>query len=275
MLAQKLGFLCLVSAVAAELPHHHPQHRAPPELLRRIAHSNPAILRGADGAAESTPGSRPFSAGLRVTPAALGADPTGREDSWPALDAALRHCLTQSAISPNGYFPGEDTTPKFGPIRDMGGCFIDLEGGECKCSCSLFVFCRSQKAALLRRPHLQAARAARDERQHAVRLRLARRRAELRRRLPLRHRRGGRVQVPARLVQPRHQLPVLVPRRREGRLRHADQQRHGRHDRPRRLLPELHSVRPADQRRARGDDGSLLARRDEFRLRPRAARHEA
>ena len=138
MLAQKqkmLGFLCLVcAAAAAELPHHHPQHRAPPELLRRIAHSNPAILRGADGAAESTPGSRPFSAGLRVTPAPFGADPTGREDSWPALDAALRHCLNQSAISPNGYFPGEDTTPKFGPIRDMGGCFIDLDGGEYRIS---------------------------------------------------------------------------------------------------------------------------------------------
>ena len=26
--------------------------------------------------------------------------------------------------------PGVDTTPSFGPIRDMGGCDIDLEGGE-------------------------------------------------------------------------------------------------------------------------------------------------
>ena len=40
----------------------------------------------------------------------------------------------QSAISPNGYFPGLDTTPKFGPIRDMGGCFIDLDGGEYRIS---------------------------------------------------------------------------------------------------------------------------------------------
>ena len=143
--------------------------------------------------------------GLRVTPSSFGGDPTGRKDSWPALNAALNHCLNQSALSPNGYFPGEDSTPSFGnnneeylmyimciecasgfftsfwvifsspvciqllatlnalphsmcpslpphffflttsyyysfpprnsilfqgPIRDMGGCDIDLEGGE-------------------------------------------------------------------------------------------------------------------------------------------------
>lgn len=52
--------------------------------------------------------------GLRVTPSSFGGDPTGRKDSWPALNAALNHCLNQSALSPNGYFPGEDSTPSFG-----------------------------------------------------------------------------------------------------------------------------------------------------------------
>jgi len=68
--------------------------------------------------------------GLRVTPSTFGGDPTGQKDSWAALNACLEHCLNQSALSPNGFFPGLDTTPQFGPIRDMGGCDIDLEGGE-------------------------------------------------------------------------------------------------------------------------------------------------
>ena len=67
----------------------------------------------------------------------MGADPTGRKDSWPALNAAIHVCLNQSAISPNGFFPGEDSTPQFGPIRDMGGCDIDLEGGEYRISKAL------------------------------------------------------------------------------------------------------------------------------------------
>ena len=116
-------------AFAYKLPNHHPIRKAPASLIARIAHSNPASLRHDDHPV------RPFAAnGLRITPASMGADPTGRKDSWPALNAAIHVCLNQSAISPNGFFPGEDSTPQFGPIRDMGGCDIDLEGGEYRIS---------------------------------------------------------------------------------------------------------------------------------------------
>ena len=128
MLASALSLLAL-----GELPHHHPQNHAPQELLNRIAHSNPASLRG-DAPAEQGPTRRPFKVGNRVTPAQFGGDPTGRVDSWAALDRAIGHCLNQSALSPNGYFPGEDSSPSFGPIRDMGGCFVDLDGGEYRIS---------------------------------------------------------------------------------------------------------------------------------------------
>lgn len=122
----------LLAATTGALPHHHPQHHAPSHLINRIASSNPAALRGGVGAVEDgwRRPARPFTAGLRVTPVSMGADPTGRTDSWSALNACIDHCLNQSKISPNGFFPGQDSTPSFGPIRDMGGCDIDLEGGE-------------------------------------------------------------------------------------------------------------------------------------------------
>eukprot|EP00729_Bicosta_minor_P021707 gene21707-35297_t len=147
-------FACTLGLVGASiLPPHHPQHHAPRELIERIAKSNPASLLGVGSSSSNEapttttfasaghhsglPTPRPFTAGLRVTPSSFGGDPTGRKDSWPALNAALNHCLNQSALSPNGYFPGEDSTPSFGPIRDMGGCDIDLEGGEYLISKSL------------------------------------------------------------------------------------------------------------------------------------------
>ena len=128
-----LANVAMVAAAAAALPPHHPQHHAPPELLHRIRHSNPAILQGANGATE-VPAGHPTRApfrpgGLRVSPVDFGADPTGVRDSWAALNRSISHCLNQSALSPNGFFPGQDSTPSFGPIRDMGGCDIDL--GEC------------------------------------------------------------------------------------------------------------------------------------------------
>jgi hypothetical protein len=121
-------FFCLFGAASATLPHHHPQHSAPKELLQRIAKSNPSSLRGGepDHIPAGSPGRRPFTVGMRVTPSSMGADPTGQKDSWVALNAAIELCLNQSALSPNGFFPGEDTTPQFGPIRDAGGCDIDL-----------------------------------------------------------------------------------------------------------------------------------------------------
>ena len=119
-----LTLACFLGASSSP-PPHHPVHRAPADLLSRIATSNPQILN------HNSPPLRPLkTSGLRVTPAQFGGDPTGRADSWAALDAALTHCLNQSVLSPNGFFPGQDTTPVFGPIRDMGGCDIDLDGGE-------------------------------------------------------------------------------------------------------------------------------------------------
>ena len=58
-------------------------------------------------AGSHVPQRRPFVRGLRVTPSAFGGDPTGRRDSYAALNAALAHCLNQSALSPNGFFPGK------------------------------------------------------------------------------------------------------------------------------------------------------------------------
>jgi hypothetical protein len=125
---QLVSLYCLFGAASGALPHHHPQHSAPKELLQRIAKSNPSSLRGGepDHIPAGSPGRRPFTAGMRVTPSSMGADPTGQRDSWAPLNAAIELCLNQSALSPNGFFPGQDTTPQFGPIRDAGGCDIDL-----------------------------------------------------------------------------------------------------------------------------------------------------
>ena len=60
----------------------------------------------------------------------MGADPTGQKDSWEALNAALGVCLNQSKLSPNGNFPGDTSFGNGHAVRDMGGCNIDLSGGE-------------------------------------------------------------------------------------------------------------------------------------------------
>ena len=116
----------LFGIIAATLPPHHPQHRAPRDLLSRIASSNPAALSGGDA--------RPFKTGLRVVPTDYGADPTGRTDSWAALNASLAVCLNQSRLSPNGNFPGDTSFNNGHAVRDMGGCSIDLDGGEYRIS---------------------------------------------------------------------------------------------------------------------------------------------
>ena len=41
-----------------------------------------------------------------VNPADFGGDPTGVRDSWAALNRSIAVCLNQSALSPNGHFPG-------------------------------------------------------------------------------------------------------------------------------------------------------------------------
>jgi hypothetical protein len=123
--------ICLLLICAGNIaaqPAHHPIHHAPAELLNRIASSNPASLD------HKAPARKPFTAGFRVSPADLGGDPTGRKDSWAALNAALKVCLNQSKISPNGNFPGDTSFGNGKAIRDMGGCEIDLEGGEYRIS---------------------------------------------------------------------------------------------------------------------------------------------
>ena len=110
----------------AGLPHHHPQHRAPSALINRIQSSNPAIILTTHEASSKS--------GLRITPVDYGADPTGRKDSWAALNATLTACLNQSKISPNGNFPGDTSFGNGKAIRDMGGCNIDLDGGEYRIS---------------------------------------------------------------------------------------------------------------------------------------------
>ena len=119
----------LLTFISASPPAHHPVHKAPADLLARIAKSNPASL------AFDAPPTRPLKTnGFRITPATHGADPTGIQDSWAALTACIAQCVNQSKNSPNGFFPGQDTSPTFGPIRDAGGCWVDLDGGEYRIS---------------------------------------------------------------------------------------------------------------------------------------------
>jgi hypothetical protein len=113
------------------LPPHHPQNHAPEALLRRISASNPATLSG-DASPAAT--RRPFSLGRSISPVDFGADPTGRKDSWAALNATLTACLNQSNLSPNGHFPGDTSFGNGKAILDMGGCDIDLGGGEYRIS---------------------------------------------------------------------------------------------------------------------------------------------
>ena len=120
--------MLLSLASLTSLPHHHPQHHAPRDLIHRISHSNPATL---DVAA---PTRRPFSASVSVVPTDFGADPTGRKDSWAALNAAMGACLNQSKLSPNGNFPGDTSFGNGHAIRDAGGCSVDLSGGEYRIS---------------------------------------------------------------------------------------------------------------------------------------------
>jgi len=126
----KMFFILGFGAASALMPHHHPQHRAPRALLDAIAKSNPASLT----TNATHPARRPFAAGMRVNPIDHGADPTGRNDSWAALNAALGVCLQQSALSPNGNFPGDTSFGNGKAVRDMGGCDIDLQGGEYRIS---------------------------------------------------------------------------------------------------------------------------------------------
>lgn len=126
-----LLLLLIFSTCTASTAPAYPHHARRVAALRRQApvhllHS-PSINHRAN---ELVPRSARSANGLHVTPASMGGDPTGRRDSSDALELALATCLNQSALSPNGLFPGSDSFPEGLAIRDMGGCFIDLDGGE-------------------------------------------------------------------------------------------------------------------------------------------------
>ena len=55
-------------------------------------------------------------------------------DSTAALQACVNQCVNQSKLSPNGVFPGTHSFGNGKAIRDMGGCVVDLEGGEYRIS---------------------------------------------------------------------------------------------------------------------------------------------
>lgn len=71
---------------------------------------------------------------FKISPTTFGGDPSGLKDSTAALQKCVAHCVNQSSLSPNGVFPGTYSFHNGKSIRDMGGCFIDLEGGEYRIS---------------------------------------------------------------------------------------------------------------------------------------------
>lgn len=65
-----------------------------------------------------------------VSPLEFGGDPTGRVDSTKSLQRCIEVCVSQATDSPNGLFPGSRSFGNGRAIRDMGGCRVDLGGGE-------------------------------------------------------------------------------------------------------------------------------------------------
>eukprot|EP00755_Sulcionema_specki_P004802 Sspe_Gene.31041::Locus_15325_Transcript_3_3_Confidence_0.500_Length_1633::g.31041::m.31041 len=59
-----------------------------------------------------------------------GADPTGRNDSTAAVQAAMKHCTDLGKMTPGEFAVG---------AQDLGGCVVDLAGGEYMISQSLVV----------------------------------------------------------------------------------------------------------------------------------------
>ena len=158
-IAMQLLKLCMLlaatAAAAASPPHAYPHHSnkvaallagAPRQMLNKAAHSAHSPAAHADtrpqrfyAAAAAAAAAAPSP--LTVKPASMGGDPTGVNDSTAALQAAVDACVAQSVVSPNGVFPGSVGFPwGFGngkDIRDMGGCVVDLEGGEYRISATI------------------------------------------------------------------------------------------------------------------------------------------
>jgi hypothetical protein len=127
ILRDTVVLLCLWQAAAAVHPHHERNvagllSRAPKKMLQKASTFN-APVNWPD-----------FSNGVRISPTAFGGDPTGVKDSTVAIQTAVEHCVNQSVVSPNGVFPGSRSFGNGKSVRDMGGCVVDLEGGEYRIS---------------------------------------------------------------------------------------------------------------------------------------------
>ena len=123
----------IATSIATSPPPHHPIHSAPISLLSRIRKSNPNSLTF------STTLRLKNTNALHITPTSFGGDPTGVKDSYHALNECILRCLNQSKLSPNGNFPGDTSFGNGKSVRDMGGCSIDLQGGEYRISQSLIL----------------------------------------------------------------------------------------------------------------------------------------
>jgi hypothetical protein len=70
----------------------------------------------------------------------FGGDPTGKQDSAPALQQCIQLCINYSAtIDFLGHFPGDYSFKNGHYIANAGGCEVDLGGGEYKLSAPILI----------------------------------------------------------------------------------------------------------------------------------------
>lgn len=100
---------------------------------KKLLHAAKSKDHGGSG----SPGTGSRVSGLHCSPAEHGGDPFGVKDSTEALQGCVDWCVNQSLISPNGVFPGLQSLGYERATGDMGGCFVDLEGGEYRVSASV------------------------------------------------------------------------------------------------------------------------------------------
>ena len=140
-------FATLIFALALGVRGHtsvrrsHPYFSAPHDLIRRIAASPHASALPTHSAYHAPPvraRARSDSA-LECSPADHGGDPTGVADSTAALRTCVQVCVNQSIASPNGVFPGTYSFGNGKVVRDAGGCFINLGGGEYRLSAPVHI----------------------------------------------------------------------------------------------------------------------------------------
>mmetsp|Transcript_4859 Transcript_4859/g.14618 ORF Transcript_4859/g.14618 Transcript_4859/m.14618 type:complete len:606 (-) Transcript_4859:236-2053(-) len=138
-MALAVGLAVVATCAAKAVPASHPAHRAPRSLMNRIATSKHAQASPFHPDHYSSAATVTSSFAPRSSPLNFGADPTGMKDSTAALQKAIAVCLNQSQLSPNGNFPGDTSFDNGHSVRDMGGCQVDLAGGEYLISQSLII----------------------------------------------------------------------------------------------------------------------------------------